>query len=98
MASSNDGGSSGGINNISKSSGVSGGSSGSGVNGGSGGVSRSTCGSVGGSGSGSNGVSSSSGGGDKMIPITRIDAGVCEGSTIGVHYDPMIAKVVSTTN
>ena len=37
--------------------------------------------------------SDDSGGSDTITHITRIDAGVCEGSTIGVHYDPMIAKV-----
>ena len=39
------------------------------------------------------GGSSGSSSDDKKKAITRIDAGVCEGTTIGVHYDPMIAKV-----
>ncbi len=28
-------------------------------------------------------------------PGVRLDSGVCDGATIGVHYDPMLAKVVA---
>ncbi len=33
---------------------------------------------------------------EPVMPGVRIDAGVVEGSTITVHYDPMIAKLIAT--